>query len=100
MVPAISIHTLAALIIFGLIGLVYWYLNKANRRTNSLLTFAHVLLTFLPVYFLIGQIHLYDVLGNRAGIRMYQFMLWSYLLLIVGQVLFVANVGWSLIRKT
>jgi hypothetical protein len=100
MVPAKSVYTLAGLLIFGLLGLVYWQLNKANRRTTPLLTLAHVLLTFLPVYFLIWQIYLYDLFGNRAVVRLYQLMLWSYLMLIVGQVLFVANVGWSLIRKT
>jgi len=100
MVPAKSIYTLASLMIFGLVGWVYWQFYRANRRLNPLLTFTHVVFTFLPIYFLIWQIYLYDIFGYKAGIWMYQLMQGSYLILIVSQVLFVANVGWSLVRKT
>jgi hypothetical protein len=99
MVPAKSIYTLSALMVFVLVGLIYWQLNKANRKVNRLLTFAHSLLTFLPIYFLVSEAYLYSVFENRAGILMYQFMIWSYLILILSQVLFVANVAWSLTRK-
>lgn len=99
MVPAKSIYTLSVMMIFGLIGSVYWQLNKANRKVNPFLTFTHSLLTFLPVYFLVSQAYLYSVLENRAEILMYQFMIWIYLILILGQVLFVINIARSLIRK-
>ncbi len=55
--------------------------------------------TFLPVYFLISEYHLYEIVGNTHGTVLFDLMLWSKSLLIVGQVLFIGNIAGAIIEK-
>jgi|SRR5690606_8743235 len=88
-------------ILFGIIGMVYWIIQKADRRLSKWLNRAHIGLTFggTLVVWILTKFY-------RTGVMEYEFnnnltlmITLIILLMIIGQIVFPINIIYGLIKK-
>lgn len=88
-------------ILFGIVGMVYWIMQKADRRLSKWLNRAHIGLTFggTLVVWILTKFY-------RTGVMEYEFnnnltlmITLIILLMIIGQIVFPINIIYGLIKK-
>ena len=88
-------------IVFGIIGLGYWIMKKANKKLSKLLNWTHIGLTFGGTLVCLVLSQLY-----REGVMEYEFnnsltliIMLIILIMILGQIIFPINIICGLIKR-
>lgn len=98
-IPAWSTPTLIGLLILAGIGAIYWLVETYQKRMNYWLIIVHFVFTFFSLYWLLFHSYLDDRLWGRNYVLLEDLLIGCFLMLLFGQVLFLGNLGWALVRK-
>ena len=88
-------------ILFGIIGMGYWIMQKANRKLSKWLNWAHVGLTFggtLTVWIL-TKCYRTEIMEYKFNNNLSLIITLIVLLMIVGQLIFPINIIYGLLKK-
>ena len=85
-------------IAFGFI-LVYWILNRFKRQRITILGVGHFLFTFIPLLFFLFLPEIMWAFNFFDGELMLNILLFSSVLFLIGQLLFLSNLCVSLLQK-
>ncbi len=88
-------------ILFGIIGLGYWIMQKANRKLSKWLNLIHIVLTFGGILFvlILAQLYREKVMGNDFNNNLTLIITLISLIIILGQIIFPINIIYGLIKK-
>ncbi|MGB5480880.1 MAG: hypothetical protein WBM91_07370 [Eudoraea sp.] len=93
--------TLMSSIIFGIIGIGYWIMQKGNRKLSKSLNWIHIGLTFggILILLILNQLYRIEIMNLEYNINLTLIITLIVLLMIVGQIIFPINIIYGLIKK-
>jgi len=93
--------TMLISILFGIIGIGYWIMQKANRKLSKWLIWTHIGLAFggaLTVWVL-TQFYRTEIMEYQFNNNLTLIIMLIILLMIFGQLIFPINIIYGLIKK-
>ncbi len=88
-------------ILFGIIGLGYWIMLKANRKLSKWLNWTHIGLTFggTIIILILAQLYRKEIMEYEFNNNLTLIITLIILLIILGQIIFPINIIYGLIKK-
>lgn len=88
-------------IIFGIIGIGYWIMQKADRKLSKWLNWTHIGLTFggTLVVWVLTQFYRTEIIEYKFNNNLTLIIMLIILLMFLGQLIFPINIICGLIRK-
>ncbi|WP_024770899.1 cbb3-type cytochrome c oxidase subunit I [Aquimarina macrocephali] len=88
-------------ILFGIIGLGYWIMQKVNRKLSKWLNWAHIVLTFGGVILvpILNQLYRKEIIEYKFNNNLTLVITVIILLMILGQLIFPINIIYGLIKN-
>lgn len=88
-------------ILFGIIGIGYWFMQKANRKLSKWLNWIHIGLTFggTVVVWILTQFYRTELMQYEFNNNLTLIITLIILLMILGQLIFPINIIYGLIIK-
>lgn len=88
-------------ILFGIIGIGYWIMQKTNRKLSKWLNWTHVGLTFggTSVVWILTKFYRTEIMEYEFNNNLTLIITLIILLMIVGQLIFPINIIYGLIKK-
>jgi len=88
-------------ILFGIIGLGYWIMLKANRKLSKWLNWTHIGLTFggTIIILILAQLYRKEIMEYEFNNNLTLIITLIILLMILGQIIFPINIIYGLIKK-
>ena len=88
-------------IVFGIIGIGYWIMQKADRILSTWLIWVHIGLTFggILIVWILTRFYRVEFMEYEFNNNLTQIIAMIILLMVVGQLLFPINILYGLIKK-
>ncbi|WP_299523685.1 cbb3-type cytochrome c oxidase subunit I [Winogradskyella sp.] len=88
-------------ILFGIIGIGYWIMKKANRKLSKWLNWTHIGLTFggTLVVWILTNFYRTEIMEYEFNNNLTLIITLIILLIIIGQLIFPINIIYGLIKK-
>ncbi len=88
-------------ILFGIIGIGYWLMLKANRKLSKCLNWAHLGLTFggTLVVWILTRFNRTEIMDYEFNNNLTLIITLIILLMIIGQLIFPINIIYALIKQ-
>ncbi|SMC71420.1 hypothetical protein [Cellulophaga tyrosinoxydans] len=88
-------------IIFGIIGIGYWIMQKANRKLSKWLNWFHIGLTFggALIVWILTKFYKTDLMEYKFNDNLTMIITLIILLIVIGQLMFPINIIYGLIKN-
>jgi len=88
-------------ILFGIIGIGYWIMKKADRKLSKWLNWTHIGLTFggTLIVWILTKFYRTEIMEYEFNNNLTLIITLIVLLMIVGQLIFPINIIYGLIKK-
>lgn len=88
-------------ILFGIIGIGYWIMQKANRKLSKWLNWTHVGMTFggILIVWILTKFYRTEIMEYEFNNNLSLIITLIVLLMIVGQLIFPINIIYGLTKK-
>jgi heme/copper-type cytochrome/quinol oxidase subunit 1 len=94
--------TILISILFGIIGIGYWMMQKMDRKLSRFLNWAHIGLTFGGplIIFILAQLYREEIIEYEFNNNLSLIIYLIFILVILGQIIFPINIIYGLIKKS
>ncbi|MBC7000901.1 cbb3-type cytochrome c oxidase subunit I [Cytophaga sp. FL35] len=88
-------------IVFGIIGIGYWIMQKANRKLSKWLIWTHIGLTFggTLIVWILNKFYRTEIMEYEFNNNLTLIITLIILLMIIGQLIFPINIIYGLIKN-
>ncbi|WP_308993955.1 hypothetical protein QLS71_013885 [Mariniflexile litorale] len=88
-------------ILFGIIGIGYWIMQKADRKLSKWLNWTHIGLTFggTLVLWILTKLYRTEIMEYEFNNNLTLIITLIILLMMVGQIIFPINIIYGMIKK-
>lgn len=88
-------------VLFGIIGLGYWIMQKTNKKLSKWMNLTHIGLTFggSLIILILAQLYREEIMEYEFNNNLTLIITLILLIMILGQIIFPINIIYGIIRK-